>query len=86
MTAAQSATRSNGVSDDLRRASKECSGWEPSLSVLERAADEAADLIDDLCGALEDTRRRWLTMPLCARRNEAIDKIDAALSRARGEA
>lgn len=36
----------------LRRANRECSGHEPSISVLQMSADEAADLIDELSDEL----------------------------------
>jgi hypothetical protein len=46
----------NGFSEGLRRSSKECSGYEPSLSVLQRSAAEAADLIDALTLALANAQ------------------------------
>lgn len=41
-----------GIVEELRTASRECSGYEPSLSVLQEVADRAATEIEALTMAL----------------------------------
>jgi hypothetical protein len=41
------------ICERLRLAVRENTGWEPSMSVLERAADEAADLIQQQQATIE---------------------------------
>lgn len=66
----------------LRRLADDCSGYEPSLSALQRAAHDAAAIIEQMFGALK-TARVYLTdfegLPEtdC---NNPLKKIDAALA------
>lgn len=64
-------------SENLRRWNRECSGYEPSMSLLQRGADDAADLIDELCDALEMLLERGFML--------GAEPARAALNKARGE-